>query len=66
MIFQEILVARNRPASLAILAIKKGLLCNFAKEFKDRYFMGHTGTEFQLQFISKSSKLLSIVFSKIC
>ena len=29
---------------LTILAIKRGLLCNSAKNFKDRYFMGESGT----------------------
>ena len=44
MIFQGISVPRNclRPetAPLTILAIKRGLLCNFAKKFKGRHFMG--------------------------
>ena len=44
MIFQELSVARNylRPeaAPLTILAIKRRLLCNFAKKIKGRYFMG--------------------------
>ena len=48
MIFQGLSVARNclRPetAPLTILAIKKGLLCNFAKNFKGRHFMGQSGT----------------------
>ena len=38
MIFQGVLIARNclRPetAPLTILAIERGLLCNFAKNFK--------------------------------
>ena len=66
MIFQGLSVARNclRPESapLTILAIKRGLLCNFAKNFKGRHFMGHSGTDFQLLLNSKSSKLPSIVF----
>ena len=66
MIFQGLSVARNclRPetAPLTILAIKRGLLCNFAKNFKGRHFMGHSGTDFQLLLNSKSSKLPSIVF----
>ena len=66
MIFQGISVPRNclRPetAPLTILAIKRGLLCNFAKNFKGRHFMGHSGTDFQLLLNSKSSKLPSIVF----
>ena len=48
MIFQGLSVARNclRPetAPLTILAIKKGLLCNFAKNFKGRHFMGQSST----------------------
>ena len=48
MIFQGFSVARNclRPetAPLTILAIKKGLLCNFAKNFKGRHFMGQSST----------------------
>ena len=66
MIFQGISVARNYPAPSTILAIKKGLLCNFAKKFKGCYFMGHSGTGFQLLLNSKSSELPLIVFSKIC
>ena len=69
MIFQGLSVARNclRPetAPLTILAIKRGLLCNFAKNFKGRHFMGHSGTDFQLLLNSKSSKLPLIVFLKI-
>ena len=45
MIFQGLSAARNclRPetATLTILAIKRGLFCNFAKKF-----MGHRGTDF--------------------
>ena len=66
MIFQGIPVARNCPAPLTILAIKRGLSCNFAKNFKGRHFMGHSGTDFQLLLISKSSKLPLIVVLKIC
>ena len=62
MVFQGISVARNCPASLTILAAKRGLLSNFAKNFKGRHFMGHSGTDFQLLLNSKSSKLPSIVF----
>ena len=49
MIFQGLSVARNRlrlgitPST--ILAIKRGLFCNFAKTFKGRHFMGHSGTD---------------------
>ena len=49
MIFQELSVPRNclRPgtALLTVLAIKRGLLCNFAKTFRGRHFMGHIGTD---------------------
>ena len=62
MIFQGISVARNYPARSNMLAIKRGLLCNFAKDSKGRHFMGHSGTDFQLLLNSKFSKLLSIVF----
>ena len=34
--------AENVP--LTILAIKRGLLCVFAKTLKDRHFMGHSKT----------------------
>ena len=48
MIFQGLAVARNclRPetAPLTILAIERGLLCNFAKKIKGRHFMGHSST----------------------
>ena len=66
MTFQGISVARNYPAPSTILAIKRGLLRNFAKNFKGRHFMGHSGTGFQLLLNSKSSELPLIVFSKIC
>ena len=62
MIFQGISGARNYPAPSAILAIERGLLCNLAKKFKGRHFMGHRGTDFQLLFNCKSSKLPPIVF----
>ena len=65
MIFQGISVARNYPAPSTILAIKRGLLCNFAKNFKGRHFMGHSGTDFQLLLNSKSSKLPLIVFKNM-
>ena len=60
MIFQGISVARNYPA--LILAMKRGLLCNFAKKIKGFHFMGHSGKDIQLLLNSKSSKLPSIVF----
>ena len=48
MILEGVLVARNclkpETASLTILAIKRGLLCNFAKNLNVRHFMGHSGT----------------------
>ena len=48
MIFQGLSVDRNclRPetAPLTVLDIKRGLLCNFAKTFKSRHFMGCNGT----------------------
>ena len=48
MILEGVLAARNclkpETASLTILAIKRGLLCNFAKNFNVRHFMGHSGT----------------------
>ena len=62
MIFHGISIARNCPALLTILAIKRGLLCNFAKKFKGCHFMGHSDTGFQLLLNSKSSKLPTIVF----
>ena len=62
MIFQGISIARNCPALLTILAIKRGLLCNVAKKNKGRHFMGHSGMDFQLLLNSKSSKLPSEVF----
>ena len=49
MIFQGLSVARNclRPetAPLTVLAIKRGILCNFAKTFRGRHFMGHRGMD---------------------
>ena len=52
MIFQGFSVAWNclRPetAPLTILAIKRGLLCNFAKNFKGCHFIGQSDTDFQL------------------
>ena len=46
--FQGILVATNYPAASTMLAIKKGPLCNFEKNFKGGHFMEHSGTDFQL------------------
>ena len=49
MIFKGLSVARNclRPkiAPLTVLAIKRGLLCNFVKTFKGQHFIGHSGTD---------------------
>ena len=49
MIFQGPSVARNclRPetAPLTVMTIKRGLVCNFAKTFKVRHFMGHSDTD---------------------
>ena len=49
MIFQGLSVARDclRPetAPLTVLAIKRGLLCDFAKTFRSRHFMGRSGTD---------------------
>ena len=44
MIFQGPLCTRNCPAPLTILAIKIGLLRNFAKKFKGCPFMGQSST----------------------
>ena len=48
MIFQGLSVARNclRPetAPLTLVAIKRRLLCNFAKTFKGPHFMGQSST----------------------
>ena len=62
MILQGISVARNYPEPSTILAIKRGLLCNFAKNFKGRYFIGHSGMDFHSLLNYKSSKLPLIVF----
>ena len=63
MILQKLSVARNCPVPLALLDIKRELLCNFAKKkIKGHHFMRHSGTNFQLRLNSKSSKHPSIVF----
>ena len=65
MIFQGLSVARNclrlETALLTVLAIKRGLLCNFAKTFRGRRFMEHSGTDFKFSITinSKSSNLSS-------
>ena len=47
-IFERLLVAKNclrtETLPLTILAIKKKILCNFAKTLKGLQFMGHSGT----------------------
>ena len=57
MIFQGLSVARNclRPetAPLTILAIKRGLLCNFAKNFKGRHFMEQSSTGLKFSFTTE-------------
>ena len=62
MIFEGLSVAKNCPAPLVVLDIKRGLLCDFAKNFTSRHFMGHSTTDFQLLLNSKFSNLPSIVF----
>ena len=63
MIFQGLSVARNclRPetAPLTILAIKRRLLCNFAKKF-----MGHSGTDFQSLLILNLQNFLRQSFKE--
>ena len=55
MIFHRLSVARNllRPvtAPLTILVIKRGLLCNFAKNFKGSHFMGQSSTGLKCSII---------------
>ena len=50
-IFQELSVARNylrlETVPLTILAIKRGLLGNFAKTLKDRHFLRHRGMDLE-------------------
>ena len=68
MIFQGLSVARNcltpETATLTILAIKRRLLCNFAKNFKGCHFMGHSGTDFQLLLILNLQNFLRQSFKK--
>ena len=49
MIFYGVSVARNCPRPETV-TIKRGLLCNFAKTFKGRHFMGQSnmGLEFSI------------------
>ena len=62
MIFQGLSVARNclRPetAPLTILAIERGLLCNFAKKFKGRHFMGQSSTDLKFSITIESYLIL--------
>ena len=62
MIFEGLSIARNCPAPLVVLDIKRGLLCDFAKSLTGRHFMGHSSTDFQLLLNSKFPNLPSIVF----
>ena len=70
--FQGLSVARNclrhETAPSPVLAIKKRLLCNFAKTFKGAHFMRHSATDlkFSILLICKSSKLSSHSLLKIC
>ena len=68
MIFQGLSVARNclRPktAPLTILAIQRGLLCNFAKTFKGRRLRGQSITGLKFSITIESSKLSSHRTSK--
>ena len=50
---------RPETALLTVLAIKRGLLCNFAKTFKGRRFMGHSGTVLKFSIINSKSPNLS-------
>ena len=49
MIFQGLSVARNcltpETAPLTVLALKRGIFCNYAKTFRGRHFPGHSGTD---------------------
>ena len=72
MIFQGLSITRNclrsETAPLTTLDIKRGLLRNFAKNFKGCHFTEHSEfshgfqTDFQLLLNSKSSKFPLIVF----
>ena len=68
MIFQGLSITRNRlrseTAPLTTLDIKRGLLCNFAKNFKGCHFMGHSGTDFQLLLILNLQNFLRQSFKK--
>ena len=49
MIFQGLSVTRNclrtETAPLTILAIKRGLFCNYTKAFKGHHFVGQNSTD---------------------
>ena len=53
MVFQGLSVARScrrtetvsLTAPLTLTLFKRGILCNFAKTFRGRHFMGHSGTD---------------------
>ena len=68
MIFQGLSITRNclrsETAPLTTLDIKRGLLCNFAKNFKGCHFMGHSGTDFQLLLILNLQNFLRQSFKK--
>ena len=73
MIFQGLSVARNclRPETgpLTIFDIKRELLCNFTKKklmVAILWKIVARVRNFQLLLNSKSSRLLSIIFLKIC
>ena len=57
MIFNGLSVARNclrlETASSAVLAIKRGALCNFAKTFRGRHLMGHSGTDLKFSITTE-------------
>ena len=57
MIFQGLAVARNRlrpeTAPLTVLAIKRGLLCNLAENFRGRHFVGHSSTDWKFSIAIK-------------
>ena len=67
MTFQGLSVARNclRPEtwSLTILAINRAIVY-LAKHFKGCYFMGHSGTDFQLLLILNLQNVLQQSFKK--
>ena len=68
MIFQGLSITRNRlrseTAPLTTLDIKRGLLCNFAKNFKGCHFTGQSDTDFQLLLILNLQNFLQQSFKK--